>query len=320
VTGTSTVATVRRDDGFRHEALLYAGPQEFVERTSALLHRWTAGGDEVLVVVPAAKIDALRGALDGDADLVRFEAMETVGRNPACIIPAWREFVEERGGAGRSLRGIGEPIWAGRSPEELVECQQHEALLNVAFAGTAPWSLVCPYDRSSLAPHVIEEARRAHPIVREDGVPAPSASYTDRRRFLDGPLGPPPTDAVEVPYDLDSLARLRTVVAAEAARAGVARSRVADLVVAVSEVATNSVRHAGGDGVARLWTTVDALVCECRDGGRIGRPLAGRERPPADAAGGLGLWLVNHLCDLVQIRTGEAGTVVRLHVRRGALA
>ncbi|MGI8873571.1 MAG: hypothetical protein ACR2KP_04455 [Egibacteraceae bacterium] len=32
------------------------------------------------------------------------------------------------------LRGAGEPIWPERRPAELVECQRHESLLNVAFA------------------------------------------------------------------------------------------------------------------------------------------------------------------------------------------
>ena len=33
------------------------------------------------------------------------------------------------------MRGIGEPIWADRRPDELDECQLHESLINLAFAG-----------------------------------------------------------------------------------------------------------------------------------------------------------------------------------------
>jgi hypothetical protein len=33
--------------------------------------------------------------------------------------------------------------------------------------------------------------------------------------------------------------------------------------------------------------------------------------------GGFGVWLANQVCDLVQIRSVAAGTVVRLHMRRG---
>jgi anti-sigma regulatory factor (Ser/Thr protein kinase) len=55
-------------------------------------------------------------------------------------------------------------------------------------------------------------------------------------------------------------------------------------------------------------------MCEVRDQGRITHAFAGRERPPDDHPGGRGLWLVNHLCDLVQIRSRPDGNVVRLRM------
>ena len=42
-----------------------------------------------------------------------------------------------------------------------------------------------------------------------------------------------------------------------------------------------------------------------------------RLRPDISQEGGRGLWLANQLCDLVKIRSGERGTVVRLHVPAG---
>ena len=89
------------------------------------------------------------------------------------------------------------------------------------------------------------------------------------------------------------------------------------LVLAVNEVATNSVVHGGGGGILRIWTEGDVLVCEVRDRGVIDDPLVGRERPLVNAAGGCGLWLANQLCDLVQVRSFAGGSVVRLHKRRG---
>ena len=68
----------------------------------------------------------------------------------------------------------------------------------------------------------------------------------------------------------------------------------------------------------RTWNGGAGVTCEIRDAGVITAPLAGRLRPPAAAAGGHGMWLANQLCDLVQVRSSEAGTVVRLVVRARA--
>jgi hypothetical protein len=45
-------------------------------------------------------------------------------------------------------------------------------------------------------------------------------------------------------------------------------------------------------------------------------PLAGSQQPGPDQIIGRGLWLVNQLCDLIQMRTYDAGSVVRVHMRR----
>ena len=74
--------------------------------------------------------------------------------------------------------------------------------------------------------------------------------------------------------------------------------------LAVDEVATNSVLHGGGRGIVRLWREDETLVCEVRDQGIIRDPLAGRMRPDVDAFGGRGLWIANAVCELVQIRPG----------------
>ena len=108
-----------------------------------------------------------------------FADMADVGTNPARIIPAWREFVDAHAGQGRRLRGIGEPIWAERSPDELVECQRHEALLNLAFAGAEDFWLLCPYDVDALGADVIDKAHRSHPAVVAGDETRRSDTYED---------------------------------------------------------------------------------------------------------------------------------------------
>ena len=259
----------------------------------------------------------MREELDGAANRVHFADMAEVGSNPARIIPAWREFVTRHAPSGRRLRGIGEPIWAERSAAELAECERHESLLNLAFAGSPSWWLLCPYDTEALDPAVVEEARRTHPFVLEDGVGRESADYYGLESIaapFAEPLPEPSASAQELALEAGPLEPLRWFVARRAAEAGLGASRLADLVLAVHELATNSLRHGGGRGTLRVWREPGALICEVSDRGRIDQPLVGRERPMGGQTDGRGLWLVNQLCDLVQIRCLPPGSLVRLHM------
>ncbi|HEX2064840.1 MAG TPA: sensor histidine kinase [Acidimicrobiales bacterium] len=301
--------------GFRHEAFMYAGDSEFLEGTVAFIEGGLEAGEPVLVVEPAAKLDMLRDALGPSVDEVHFADMAAVGRNPARIIPAWEEFVRKY--PDRRLRGIGEPIGPQRGPDELDECHLHESLLNVAFDGGRPWWLLCPYDVTALPPEVVEEARRTHPFVHDGNGQRPSDDYrpVDVGAPFDRPLSDPPGQPVEMPFAARSLHDVRGVVSRLANRAGLGPEETAYFVLAVNEVAANSVRHGGGGGILRIWDQGDSLTCEIRDSGHIGEPLAGRRPPGLEDENGRGLWLANQVCDLVQVHSSVAGTVVRLHMR-----
>jgi len=67
-------------------------------------------------------------------------------------------------------RGIGEPVYPGRSPAEVAGCQVHEALLNAAFDAAAPFWLPCPFDLEALAADMIDEAHRTRPFRTPDGL------------------------------------------------------------------------------------------------------------------------------------------------------
>jgi anti-sigma regulatory factor (Ser/Thr protein kinase) len=245
--------------------------------------------------------------------------MAEIGTNPARIIPAWQEFLDEYAAPHRRVRGIGEPIWSGRSRAELAECQRHEALLNLAFADPCFW-LLCPYDVLALGADVIEEARRTHPAVRERGVARPSSSYPGTDAFATAdtsPLSNRPTGAPVLTFRSGEVGEVRRFVTHHAAREGLGPDRVAELVLAADEIATNSLRHGGGVGTVVVWRETATVVCEIRDHGHIGEPLAGRLRPSVDSDDGRGLWLANQLCDLVQIRCTASENVVRLCVTRG---
>jgi len=304
---------------FRHEALLYSGLDGFVAGVAPFVAEAVDSEEAVLVVVDVQKIEALKAALGAKASAVHFADMAVVGRNPGRIIPAWQDFVDEHRGDGHSLRGVGEPIAPSRSEDELAECHRHEALLNVAFADSPPWWLLCPYDASALSPDVIAEARHNHPFVARDGEHEESRSARlteDHARPFTDPLVPLPKDAVALEiHETAELATARSFVT-EAARAmGVNTDRASDVALVVGELAANSMRHAHTSARIAGWSDGRSFVCEVRDGGRITDPLAGRRRPTAHDPGGRGLWIANQLSDLVQQRTVPDGNVVRVHFR-----
>lgn len=309
-------------ESFCHEALFYAGPEEFVTGVLAFVREGLAAREPVMVAVAAEKIAVLRDALGGQAAEVQFADMAQIGRNPARIIPHWQSFLDDHLRPGRPVRGVGEPLSAGRDPGELVECQVHERLLNIAFAGSGSWKLLCPYDIVALPAEAVTEARRSHPMVIASGQRETSPRFLPAQHSLaelEQSLPEPAEPVAELSFrgGPQTLASVRAFITEHAQRAGLSELGVKHLVLAANELATNSLRHGPGHGSLRLWQEGASIVCEVKDSGSFTPPpLLGRQRPEIERVGGRGLWLANQLCDLVQIRAQESGTVVRLHLRR----
>lgn len=296
--------------GIRHVAWLYATADE---RAAAIEESAAVGAalrQPVLIAVPMAHLP--RGWVVPGAESVAALDMAALGRNPARILPALRAFAERH--AGQPFRYLAEPVWPGRSAAEIREVARYEALLNIAFAG-AEITAWCLYNSAELSSSVIATACQTHPHVRSDGREQPSSGYqtvTGWPSGFDGPLLAPP-GAHSLAYGRD-LRPVRALVAAVAGQSGLSAARRTDLVIAASEVAANTLKHTGNGGVIRVWTTHDEVLCQLEDAGYIADPLAGHLRPPSDGAGGRGLWLVNQVCDLAEIRTSGHGTTIRLHM------
>ncbi|MCK9897929.1 sensor histidine kinase [Frankia sp. AgB32] len=312
-------------EGIRHEAFVYFGDVGFLGATRDFVLAGLAADEDVLVVVPEPGTSLLRSALGRAVKRVAFYDMAEVGKNPACIIPVWQEFVEWGVERGRSVRGIGEPVWPGRAAPELGECALHEALLNEAFAGPPSWRLRCLYEAGVFEPRVADGVWQTHPVVVDGGLARSSSPFRASGHGVAPPgepgvdpfaaplpdLGPPRAELAFGPRDLGLI---RAAAAAAARAEGLNSDRVGDVELAVHEVATNSVRHGGGQGVARFWSD-GGLICEVSDAGLVVDRLVGRRRPELELGGGRGLWLVNQLCDLVQLRSAQTGTTVRMFVR-----
>lgn len=300
---------------FEHEALFYEDDESFLAGTAPFVRAGVDAREPVLVAVDRRKIELLRNELGSVADDVAFLDMAEIGGNPARIIPVWTDFVREDA-AGQPCRGIGEPLWPGRTDAERAECHRHEQLLNLAFVDAAGFRLLCPYD-TALAPDDVDRSRLNHPVVTCGGKRQTGHEQAQGRfDVFDAPLPPVTGDVTELSLDnARDLAGIRSTVAELARRARLEETTRRGFVLAVNELAANSLRHGGGRGSVALWLGDGSLVCQVEDEGHISNPLAGRVRPPRDGTGdegGRGLWLVNQLCDLVEVRTSPSGTTVRV--------
>ncbi|GGS36833.1 sensor histidine kinase [Actinokineospora fastidiosa] len=302
-------------DGFVHPALFYRSDDEYLAALVPFVSDGVAAGQPVAVAVPGPRLSVLRAALSGVADRVTMIDMAEAGRNPGRIIAGvLRRFADEH--PGTHVRIIGEPIWPGRTADEYPACAQHEALINAAFTGR-DLTIVCPYDVVGLDPHVVADARVTHPLVWEADSRYPSDDYAPERVIahynqpLDGRA-----DAVAMTVtEVNQITEARRFTTAHARALGLAEERVADLELIATELVTNSLIHATGSCVLRLWRHGDHLVCEVRDAGHLSDPLAGRRPAPGDQPFGRGLLLVNELADLVRAHTTPTGTTLRALLR-----
>ena len=301
---------------FRHDALFYPDAASYRAGLLQFIRKGLEQDEPVLVAVPQPGLGLVRSALRPDeAERVRTSDMSQAGRNPGRIIGSvLTAFVAEH--AGRPVRIIGEPIWAGRSSDEYPACAEHEALINVALAGTDAYVL-CPYDVTRLSRDVLVDATRTHPTLASGGERWHSPAYTDPvavAAWFDRPLAPAPPEAdVLVIGPSTGPGVARRFVHTYAERKGMRPERIADLRTAAQELVVNTLLHAGGSGLLTIWTAERDVVFQVQDGGRITDPLVGR-RPQAPHEVGHGLHEVHRVCDLVRVHRRRDGTTVRVHI------
>jgi hypothetical protein len=306
-------APSRSQQSYRHEALLWHTPEDFTDTLVAFVDEGLDAGEPVMVAVTPQHTAWLQNALGRRAaQEVQFVDMMALGQNPARIIPAWRDFVETESGGRGPVRGIGEPIWPGRHAEELLECQLHEALLNVAIEPATPLWLICPYDAASLDADVLAEAARSHPVLVEAGSHRGSAHYVGRPHAdalfgagLSEPRGRPQVAS----YTADTIHRLLAYAKLELWITGLSAERAAQLAAATDLLARGSLHRGAADVSIRIWSDPDAVVCEVSDDAPVSDPLHGRSLPVDEHEG---LWRANQACDLVQLRSAEGRTTVRI--------
>jgi anti-sigma regulatory factor (Ser/Thr protein kinase) len=299
---------------FRHEALPYEGSDRFVSTAVAAVREGLENDERTLVLATAAKVRELQDALGPDGDEVTFVASDERARNPAQVATILDTFRGGHGADGRHARGIHDSD-PGRRRAVALEAQYADCLLNVAALRSWAISLVCLFDTGLLDDDARRAMRQGHGVVRGSDTNVDFDPELAGRLYATT-LDPAPAEAKRTVVTAGGLPSARTFVRTGGRECGLVEDRVEDLVLAANEIVTNSLRYGGGTARLAMWFEDDAVVCDVRDRGFLEDPLLGRFAPPAGASSGRGLWLANNLCDLVQLRSSRAGTVVRLHVDR----
>jgi anti-sigma regulatory factor (Ser/Thr protein kinase) len=123
-----------------------------------------------------------------------------------------------------------------------------------------------------------------------------------------------PLKASRLEFGLDDLHDVRSLVAVAGSAGGLSPAQVADLAVAASELASNSILYGGGRGLLTVWEDGAAVMVEVADAGTIEDPMVGQMRPDPSEEHGRGLYIANQLCDEVRIDSSPTGTRVRLRM------
>jgi anti-sigma regulatory factor (Ser/Thr protein kinase) len=303
--------------GYVHDALLYGDDEELLRDAVPFLHAGVEAGETTMVVGTERTAALLREGLDGDPR-VRFASSSEVYRRAPQTILAFQKLLEREVAAGtRRVRVVGEVVF-GKQPATWSKWTHYEAVINHALAPYPAWG-VCIFDARRLPSEVLAAAELTHPYLRAGASRVSNARYLDPgeflRRFPDA--GPDPLEATQPALDvadLTDLWRLRQQLHDALASSALAPETIGEFVFAVSEAATNALRHGRPPVRVRAWVTPGRLLCTVTDhGAGIDDPFAGYLPVHSNPAReGQGLWLARSLCDHITFHRTAEGFTVRL--------
>ena len=302
-----------RPDGPWHGAMPYSSPADLAGLLVGPVSAAVTAGDLVMAVLDDETEQLLRTELGDSADGVEFLLPGSVHTAPGFTTAVrWTRSV------GRVTRSDGRAFIVG---QQLLDLSGHgddywtRLCLGVEVAGAGlPLTVLCPFHDD---PGEWARVRATHPVLDAGSDrPGHNPDYRPPHEVLEelaplvrSELGPP---SAELAFRATDLGRLRHLTSELAERGGLSSDRTADAVLAVNELASNSVEHGPGAGVLRLWVNGHSgLVAEVTDRGRLTDSFPGMVRPSTSGSRGRGLWLASELCDVMEVWNDD-GTVIRV--------
>lgn len=302
-----------RPGGPWHEAMPYTSPAHLAGLLAGPVSAAVAAGDLVVAVLGDETEQLLRTELGDTADGVEFLLPGSVHTVPGFTTAVrWARSVGRVDGAGGRAFVVGQQLLdpPGRGADYWTRL-----CLGVEVAGAGlPLTVLCPFHDD---PGGWARVRATHPVLdagtgsagRNPDYQPPSEVLEGLEPLVRSELGAP---SAELDFRATDLGRLRHLTSELAERGGLGPDRTADAVLAVNELASNSVEHGPGAGVLRLWVDGrSGLVAEIADRGRLTGSFPGMVRPSTSGPRGRGLWLASELCDVMEVWHDD-GTVIRV--------
>jgi anti-sigma regulatory factor (Ser/Thr protein kinase) len=307
------VGTSARGRGLTHHGLLHPPSADLTATLAPLITERLTRGETVLAALPPGTAAGLPAQLPTLARLHVIDSSELY-RHPGRVLAYYRAWLADTGSEGRAATIVAVPDPGDDDQHREALWMHVEAATTVALA-EQDLTLICAYPNHSAT---AEAVRRVHPSLL-NGTMMPNPDFLPAEQFVARYPLPPPAelgepDFTHIIYHLKELSPLRQIVAAHATRAGLPAVRCDDVVLAVTEIASNAIEHGAPPATVRLWTTSASMICQISDTGRYTRPLAGLLPPPNTQFRGRGLWMVHQLCD--QFYLWQHPTTIRVQMDR----
>lgn len=306
-----------------HTTALFDSEDDLRRRVVPFVRAGLAAGETVVAVVSGRAAAQLRAGLGADERDIRWQVPDVSYESLGPMFNGLRRYLAGQYEAGNRVRLIAENDTTSSTARTAAYLRFEAASNHVLGAYGFPW--VCLYDRRRYSTDVLEAVRQVHPLLMgPDGRSAPSSAYVPPDTYLrahPGPLSPvPPQPPVD--FWLTTVGQFgaaRRAATEAAGMLGLSEEAGDDFELATAEALSNALRHGERPCRVRVWATPQHVVLRVDDRG-AGDDIATKGFDPPDPAnvhvGGMGVWMIRQLADVVHIDIGAAGTAVEVQFPR----
>ena len=167
-----------------HQMLPFESTEGFAKTAAAMAAASLDRSHAVLVIGTPECTAIAREVLDDRSADVEFVDSAEWYESPSVALARGESYLNAKVQSGAPwIRVIGEPVFEGRTADEIAAWTRYESLLNIKMA-SAPATLVCGYNTRSLPESVVSDAYKTHPQVIEEGEPEPGPDFRPAEEFL----------------------------------------------------------------------------------------------------------------------------------------